>query len=390
MEALVKYFIKDYKNVKSPTVRKAYGNLTSIIGILVNILLFAAKFVIGTLFSSVSIVGDAVNNLSDAGSCLISLVSFKLSSKPDDKKHPFGHARIEYLSSLLVAGIIIYLSITLFKESFQKMLNPGLPEVSILMISVLILSILAKLYLYMINKNFGNRISSKVMLATAADSLSDVIATGAVLLSMIISPLIHYSLDGIMGIIVSIIIFKSGYEIVKDSLDVLLGGTPSEETVKLISDFVKSYDCILGIHDLLVHDYGPSKLFASVHAEVNASMNFIDCHDIIDNIEKDIYEKHGIKLVIHMDPIVVDDKLTNNIRKKLKEMIKDIDDSLSCHDFRMVVGDTHTNLIFDVVVPYDYEHDFDYLNDEINKRISAVSDIYRTVITFERDMCLQK
>lgn len=383
----MKKFIKDYSNVTNAKVRKAYGNLASIIGIVMNLLLFVAKFVIGTLFSSVSIVGDAVNNLSDAGSCLISLISFKLSSKPDDKEHPFGHARIEYLSSLLVSGIIIYLSITLFKDSVQKIIHPGAAEVSAIMIVVLLLSILAKFFLYKLNKDLGNKISSKVMLAAAADSLSDVMATGAVLLSMIISPIIHYSLDGIMGVVVALIIFKSGLEIVKDSLDVLLGGTPSEETVKLISDFIMKYDCVLGIHDLVVHDYGPSKLFASVHAEVNASMDFVECHDVIDNIERDMHEKYGINLVIHMDPIVVDDKVTNTTRSQIKVIIKDIDPSLSFHDFRMVAGESHTNLIFDVVVPYEYKHDFDFIKEEINKKVFALSNKYRTVITFERNMC---
>ena len=387
MDFIIKHFIKDYTNVKDSKVRKAYGNFGSIVGIIVNLFLFAAKFAIGTIFASVAIVGDAVNNLSDAGSCIISIISFKLSAKPDDKEHPFGHARIEYLSSLLIAAVIIYLSFSLFGESVHKIMNPSPIEISGIMIFVLALSIFAKCMLYFFNKKLGNFISSKVMMATAADSLSDALATGAVLISTIVSPLIHYSLDGWMGIVVSVLILKSGAEIVKDSLDVLLGGTPSEETVKLISNVVTSHDCVLGVHDLVVHDYGPSKLFASVHAEVNANTDFVACHDQIDNIEKEMLEKYGISLVIHMDPIVVDDEVTNKMRRCLKNIVTQIDERLSCHDFRMVVGETHTNLIFDVVVPYEYNREFDDIKKDIDEKLNEVDSRYRTVITFERSMC---
>ncbi|MEG1621401.1 MAG: cation diffusion facilitator family transporter, partial [Oscillospiraceae bacterium] len=383
---LIKRFVKDYENVQDEIVRSRYGNLGSIVGILVNLLLFSSKFLIGTIFNSISIVGDAINNLSDAGSCIVTIISFKLSSRPDDHEHPFGHARIEYIASLAVALTVIILGFELIKNSITKILNPTEISFNFIMVIVLSLSVLAKLWLYYFNKNLGNKISSTMMLAAAADSLSDVLATSAVIVSTVLSPVLKFSLDGWMGAIVSILIFKAGFEIIKDALDKLLGGSPSAKVVSLIHNFVCSYDGIYGIHDLVVHDYGPTKTFASLHAEVDARVDALVSHDIIDNIEQDILHKHKIHLVIHMDPIVTDDPETNQVRKDISQLATDIYKGLTVHDLRMVKGETHCNIIFDVVVPYDCKESFPNLRTEFIKDIKLMNSSYNPVIVFERDL----
>ncbi|MEG1964838.1 MAG: cation diffusion facilitator family transporter [Oscillospiraceae bacterium] len=386
MNFLIKRFVKDYENVQDEIVRSRYGNLGSIVGILVNLLLFSSKFLIGTIFNSISIVGDAINNLSDAGSCIVTIISFKLSSRPDDHEHPFGHARIEYIASLAVALTVIILGFELIKNSITKILNPTEISFNFIMVIVLSLSVLAKLWLYYFNKNLGNKISSTMMLAAAADSLSDVLATSAVIVSTVLSPVLKFSLDGWMGAIVSILIFKAGFEIIKDALDKLLGGSPSAKVVSLIHNFVCSYDGIYGIHDLVVHDYGPTKTFASLHAEVDARVDALVSHDIIDNIEQDILHKHKIHLVIHMDPIVTDDPETNQVRKDISQLATDIYKGLTVHDLRMVKGETHCNIIFDVVVPYDCKESFPDLRTEFTKNIKLINSSYNPVIVFERDL----
>lgn len=386
MEYLIKKFIKDYKNVDNPIVREKYGQLGSIVGIIVNIFLSAGKFIVGTIFKSVAIVGDAINNLSDAVSCIVTIVSFKLSNKPDDKEHPFGHARIEYISSLAVAVTIIIVAFELCKNSIDKIIHPEKDIFSLVAAIVLIISILAKLWLYYFNKKLGKKISSGIILAAAADSLSDVMATSAVLLSSIISPIINFSLDGYMGAFVSILIFKSGVDIIKDALDKLLGGAPSEETVKLIHDFVCSYDGIYGVHDLMVHDYGPTKTFASLHAEVDNKIETLKSHDTIDNIEQDMLHKHKIHLIIHMDPIVTDDPETNQMKKEVMQFAGEVYSGLTIHDFRMVKGDTHSNLIFDVVVPYDCKKSFQDMKLQLETKIKSVNPRYNAVMVFERDL----
>ncbi|MEG0899333.1 MAG: cation diffusion facilitator family transporter [Oscillospiraceae bacterium] len=386
MNFLIKRFVKDYENVQDEIVRSRYGNLGSIVGILVNLLLFSSKFLIGTIFNSISIVGDAINNLSDAGSCIVTIISFKLSSRPDDHEHPFGHARIEYIASLAVALTVIILGFELIKNSITKILNPTEISFNFIMVIVLSLSVLAKLWLYYFNKNLGNKISSTMMLAAAADSLSDVLATSAVIVSTVLSPVLKFSLDGWMGAIVSILIFKAGFEIIKDALDKLLGGSPSAKVVSLIHNFVCSYDGIYGIHDLVVHDYGPTKTFASLHAEVDARVDALVSHDIIDNIEQDILHKHKIHLVIHMDPIVTDDPETNQVRKDISQLATDIYKGLTVHDLRMVKGETHCNIIFDVVVPYDCKESFPDLRTEFTKDIKLINSSYNPVIVFERDL----
>ena len=349
---LIRWFVKDPSNIKNTKVRDSYGRLGSIVGIVVNLILFAGKFTVGTLVGSVAITADAVNNLSDAGSSIITLVSFKLSSIPADSEHPFGHARIEYLASMVVAILILFLGVELGRDSITAIFHPTTIGTSLPMILVLVCSILTKIWLYVFNKKIGNKIDSSVMIAAATDSLSDTLATSAVLFSAIFSPIFNFQLDGYMGVVVSVLIFISGIHIIRDTLDKLLGNAPSDELVDEIQAFIMSRDGVMGVHDLMVHSYGPGKCFASVHVEVPAKEDILKSHDIIDNIERDILRDKNINLVIHLDPVVTDDPIIERYRISVKQALVEIDKTLSMHDFRAVIGDTHNNFIFDVVVPH--------------------------------------
>jgi len=383
-DLLLKYFIRDYEDLKNSKVREQYGKLSSIVGIVVNVFLFIMKFAVGTWSHSVSIIGDAVNNLSDAGSSVISLVSFKLSNKPPDKDHPFGHARIEYIASSVVGFIIILIGWELVKTSFEKILHPSPIEFSIITPFILVFSILAKLWLYRLNINVGKRINSSVIQATAADSLSDVMATSGVLASTIISPLIGFQLDGYMGVAVAIFIIISGIKILKDMLDTLLGKMPSNDLINKIVTYIGKYPGVIGIHDLVVHDYGPHRCFASVHVEVDARIDVLESHDLIDNIERDITMELDIPLVIHMDPIVMDDPFVNELYELTKQVINKIDDSLSMHDFRVVKGATHSNMIFDVTVPFGFKKEESQIVEKITTEVKKVNANLYPVITIDR------
>ncbi|MDD2619706.1 MAG: cation diffusion facilitator family transporter [Syntrophomonadaceae bacterium] len=381
---LLKFFIRNYEDVKNPNVREQYGKLGGIVGIVVNVFLFIIKFAVGTWSHSVSIIGDAVNNLSDAGSSVISLISFKMSNKPPDKDHPFGHARIEYIASSIVGFLILLIGWELIKTSFEKILHPSAIEFSIITVFVLGFSILAKLWLYRLNTNLGKRINSSVMNATAADSLADVTATSAVLASTIISPLIEFQLDGYMGVAVAIFIMISAIKILKEMLDSLLGRMPSSELINMIVAYIKKYPGVLGIHDLVVHDYGPHRCFASVHVEVDARVDVLESHDLIDNIERDISAELDIPLVIHMDPIVIDDPFVNQMHQLTEQVIKMIDTSISMHDFRVVKGATHSNIIFDVTIPFNYKKEESQIIEEITRGINEINKNLNPVITIDR------
>lgn len=382
---LAKKFIPNYEDMEDGEVRKAYGNLTSTVGILNNIVLFAFKFLAGTLAHSVSITADAVNNLSDAGSSVISLISFRLSSKPADEKHPFGHARYECIASMVVACLILLLGLELIKTSVVKIMHPEAIHFQILSVMILLFSMSVKLWMYAYNHTYAVKLKSSIMEATAADSISDVMATGAVLLSTLLSPVLHFNLDGYMGVIVAIFILKAGTEIIKNALDELLGQAPDEDLVKAIQDKINSYDGVLGMHDLVVHDYGAHQTFASVHVEVDCKADVLKSHDMIDNIERDFKEHMGLEMVIHMDPINIDDPLTNELRTMMHTILKGIHEDLSMHDFRIVPGETHTNMIFDVVVPFHVKLNNQELLDDL---IAAVreqkGDNYYLVVTFDR------
>lgn len=382
---IIRSFIKDYENVKDPSVREAYGKLGSSVGILINIFLSITKIVIGTIFSSISITADGVNNLSDAGSSVVTFIGFKMSGKPADKEHPFGHARIEYLTGLAVGAIILVLGSELIKSSVKEIINPEVSVFSWVMVCVLAISIAVKIWLSFFNSRLADKISSSTMKAAAMDSRNDVIATTAVLASLFVSRFSGLEIDGYMGVVVAIFILYSGFSILKDILNPLLGEMPDQEFIKKIENKVLSYEGILNIHDLVVHNYGPNKYFATVHAEVDAKEDILKSHDIIDNIERDFARDLSINLVIHLDPIVTNDSEINQLRGMTESTIREIDERLTMHDFRVVKGETHTNLIFDVVIPVDYEIKSSELVKEIEKKIKSVDEKYYTVITVDKN-----
>lgn len=382
-ELLLKTFVKNYDNVQDPKVRQSYGKLGSTAGILANLLLFGSKFVVGTLTNSVAITADAVNNLSDAGSSVISLISFRLSGKPADKEHPFGHARVEYIASMIVALLILLLGGELAKTSVQKILNPQEIVWNPIAIWVLAGSILVKLWMFSLNRNLGRRINSSVMAATATDSFSDVLATSGVLIATVVAHLSGLLLDGWVGVVVACFILWSGVGIIREALNKLLGDAPSAELTQMIEGFVLSYKGIIGVHDLVVHNYGPGRCFASLHAEVPACEDILVSHDIIDNIEREIALQHDVHLVIHLDPVITDDPEVEEMRSRVAELAKSIAQGVSVHDFRIVKGVTHTNLIFDVAIPSECPMSNDVLLEGLHKGVSRWGSYY-PVVTLDR------
>lgn len=384
MSKMEQDYDKESINLHDTDLRERYGKISSFVGIFVNVFLFAIKLFIGRLFHSVAVTADAVNNLSDAGSSVISLVSFKLAGMPADKEHPFGHERIEYLASSVVGFLIIMLGVELLKTSFEKILHPDEIVFSMLTVGVLLFSIVVKFFLYFFNIRLGKRFNSSVMKATAVDSLSDVLATSSVLLSTVVSPLIGLQLDGYMGVAVSILIMISGINILREMLDTLLGEKPAAELVERIENAIKKYDGVLGVHDLVIHSYGPRRFFATAHVEVDAKNDVLASHDLIDNIEREVEEQLNIHLVLHMDPLTMDDPDVNRWREMTKEIVAEVNESLSMHDFRVVKGVTHTNLIFDVVVPYQCQKNDRQVIEEITQKIQAQGENLFPVITIDR------
>lgn len=382
---LIKVFIKDYDNVRDSNVREAYGTLGSIVGIIANAVLSISKIAVGTIFNSISITADGVNNLSDAGSSVVTLIGFKISSKPADKDHPFGHARIEYLTGLAVGVIIILLGVELIKSSIDKIMHPEQLNFSWAMVFVLVLSILIKLWLSYFNYKIGEKISSSTVKASAADSRNDVIATSAVLVSVFIAKLTGYTIDGFMGLLVALFILYSGISILKDILNPLLGEMPDPDFIESIENKILSYEGIINIHDLVVHNYGPNRYFATVHAEVDANEDIMKSHDMIDNIERDFSKDLGINLVIHLDPTITNDKEINHLKNLTEKIVKEIDECLSIHDFRVVKGETHTNLIFDVLVPVTYEVKISELVKNIERDVQKENKNYYAVVTVDRN-----
>lgn len=380
---LIKKFIRNYEDTRDPMVRESYGKFSSILGIICNILLCTSKILVGLIFNSVSITADGINNLSDAGSSIITFIGFKLASKPADKDHPFGHARIEYIAGLVVAFIILLLGVELIKTSFAKIISPEPLEFSIIMVLVLILSILVKLFMYVANNNISKRISSTTIKATAKDSLNDVISTTAVLVSIIITKITNLQLDGYIGMLVAIFIIISGIEILKEILNPLLGEPPSKDLLDAVFNKLMSYDGVLNIHDLVIHSYGANKYFATVHVEVSYKEDILESHDMIDNIERDFLSDMGINLVIHLDPIVTDDAETNKIKKEVMGIVKKLGEDYSMHDFRIVKGSTHTNIIFDVVAPTECKVQSKDLIYQISKEIKKLDETYYPIIVID-------
>ena len=382
---IIKKFIKDYENVNEPKVRESYGTVSSITGIVVNVILSAGKILTGILFNSISVMADGVNNLSDGASSIITLIGFKISGKPADKDHPFGHARMEYLAGFILGIAILLVGVELIKSSFNKIINPVKTVFSIEMTVVLSISILVKLWLSVFYNKLGSKISSATIKAARTDSRNDVVATTVVLLSVFISKLTGYEVDGYVGILVALFVLYSGYDILRDILNPILGEMPDGEFISSIENKIISYDGIVNIHDLVVHNYGPNRYFATVHAEVNAKEDILKSHDLIDNIERDFARELNINLVIHLDPIITDDEEINELRGMTDKIVKSIDERLTMHDFRVVKGETHTNLIFDVVVPVDYDIKSSKLVNLIEKEVQNKNETYFAVVTVDKN-----
>lgn len=384
---LSRLFVRDFKNTTSPTVRRAYGTMVSVVGVVLNLLLFGAKFTVGTLTGSVSIRADAINNLSDAGSQIISFLSFRISAKPADREHPFGHARIEYVASMIVSFLILLIGVELLKESIARIITPQPPERSWISVAVLGGSILVKLWMAYFNRTVGRRIDSAVMRATAADSLSDVLSTGAVLIStlvMLAFPELNINLDAYMGVLVAVLILIAGVKILLEAKDSILGEAPSDEIVRRITDLVKQYPTALGIHDLEVHNYGPGHIIATLHVEVDGKVDVFASHDMIDNIEQRLRREYGIAATIHMDPIVTDDAVIAELRARVLSAVRQIDPDINLHDFRLVSGTTHSNLIFDLAVPFENKMPEDRLRADVAEKIRQIDSSYRAVVTIDR------
>ncbi len=383
---LVRLFIKNSDKVEEPAVRGAYGTLAGFVGIFCNGILCIGKLVIGALSGSVSITADAVNNLSDASSNIVTLVAFRLAQKPEDKEHPYGHARIEYLSGLAVAALILIIGVQLAKDSFEKVLHPAEVEFSWALVIVLVMSILIKLWMSMFNHALGEKIGSTSLMATAADSRNDVLSTGAVLLAAIAAHFTGLNLDGYVGFLVALFILYSGIGIAKDTISPLLGAPADEELVHLVKHEISHFDPrILGIHDLMVHDYGPGQTFASIHVEVDRNEDVMEIHEMIDNAERRMLEEHRIHLTIHYDPIVTDDAEVSRMRERVSAQLKILDRRLTFHDFRMVAGNDRTNLIFDVVLPYDLRGQERELQEKLEEALQTPEMVYHTVITFDTE-----
>lgn len=350
---LIKLFIKDADNTANAAVRSRYGVLSGAVGIACNLLLTIAKFLIGSLTNSIAITADAVNNLSDAGSSAVTLFSFKAANRPADDEHPFGHGRIEYIAALGVAFLILMMGFELVRSSIDKIMHPEALSFSVPALIVLLLSIGVKIWMALFNHQLGKRIDSPAVGAVVMDSVSDTAATTVSMLALILSKFTSLPLDGYMGIIVALFIFYTGIQIVRDTVGNLLGQAPDPKLVKALETEILSFEGVVGVHDLIVHDYGPNRIFASAHAEVPSNADIMKSHDTIDLIEREIKKKFHMDMVIHMDPIVVEDEQVNRLRLQLSEIVRSIDPRFTIHDFRMVEGPTHTNLIFDLVIPHN-------------------------------------
>lgn len=386
-ELLCRLFVKDRENIKSPAVRRAYGTLASIVGIIVNVVLAAGKITVGLLFGAISLAGDGINNLSDAGSQIISLISFKLAAKPADRDHPFGHARIEYVASMIVSFFVMLVGWNLFSESLGKIFDAGnVTDGSNiwLMVGVLAVSILSKLWLVLFNRRIANKIDSAVMRATAADSLSDAGASTAVLVAMLIFKFTGVDIDGYMGVAVAVVIFIAGIKILNDTKNSILGEAPSDEVVEGIKAIVAEFPEALGIHDMVVHSYGPARFVANLHIEVDGSKDIFESHDMIDLIEKRLNIELGIQSNIHMDPIVVDDEEVNNMRAFVLDRVKTVDERLAIHDFRFVRGKTHTNLLFDISAPFEVKLTDDEIKNAVQGKIAEEKSDHFVVVNVDR------
>lgn len=383
-ELLTRVFIKDRNNVSDPKVRGAYGRLCSIVGIVCNVLLCGFKMLVGFLTGSVAITADAINNLSDASSSIISLLGFKLSEKPADDEHPYGHGRYEYLSALTVAALVMVVGFEMVGSSLDKILNPAPVDFGLFPVIVLVASILVKLWMAFFNNKIGKKINSATLTATAKDSRNDVISTSAVLASTVISHFTSLELDGWMGMAVALFILYSAHGMIVDSISPLLGDPPSPELVNSINEKILSYPGVLDTHDLIIHDYGPGRKFASVHVEMAAEANVLESHDIIDNIERDLSEEFGMLTSIHYDPVITSDPRIDVLKSDILEILAELDEGITMHDLRIVPGNSHTNVIFDCVLPRSSKMSEGEFKSYVSKKVAKKHASHYCVITVDR------
>lgn len=387
---LIKLFVKNYKDTNDKTVRERYGTLGSLVGIFCNILLCLIKITAGLIAKSMSIIADGLNNLSDMGSSVITMIGFRLSGKPADKDHPYGHGRMEYMSAFIVSVLIIIVGFELALSSVKSLVfGDKAPKYTVLSIIILAVSVFVKLWMYLFNRKLSKLINSDALSATAQDSINDAVTTTAILISTLISYFINvpFNLDAIMALLVSMFILWSGISSAKGTITSLLGKAPDKELVEKIESTVMSFDGFLGIHDLIVHDYGPGRQFASLHIEVPQNVNIVECHEQIDLCEKVVLEQTGVNLVIHMDPIDTDNEVVTNTKNLILKLVKNIDDRLTIHDFRMTPSSNQrTNLIFDVVLPADSDMTDEYIISQISKKAREINETFACVITVDRDM----
>ena len=388
IELLARLFIRGRDTLAPSALRQASGQLCGVVGIGLNLLLFAVKFFAGTLSGSIAITADAFNNLSDAGSSLVTLLGFRLAGRKPDPEHPFGHGRMEYISGLVVAGLIVLMGVELFKSSLKKILQPEAIVSSPLVLLILALSVAVKLYMFYYNRSIGKRIKSSAMTATATDSLSDAVSTTAVLVATLVAQFTGLNIDGWVGMLVALFILFSAYKAAKETLSPLLGQTPEPEFVEHIQQIVLSYPEVQNVHDLVVHDYGPGRVMISLHAEVPADGDLLQLHDVIDNIEHRLKKELGCMAVIHMDPIVTNDAHTTALHQAVAEQVKTIDPRLTIHDFRIVPGPSHTNLIFDVVVPYDVKLSGEQVRRRIGELVAQMDGNYFAVVQIDSSYVL--
>ena len=381
---LVRRFVKNPEDAQNPSVRTAYGVLASGVGIGLNLLLAFVKFALGVVSGSLAVTADAVNNLSDAFGSVVSLVSVRFAQKPVDKEHPFGHGRVEYIGSLVVGGLIVMMAVNLLRDGVGAILSPQLLRLSLPVVGLLVLSMGAKLWLYFFYRELGQKTDSAPLLAASKDSLSDVAATGAVLLSLGVQAGWHWLVDGYASILVSLFVFKAGYEVCRDTIGLLLGSKPSPQKVAALEAALLSSEGILGLHDLVLHDYGPGRCFATVHAEVSVKEELVAIHELIDRAERDIGDQMNLMLCIHMDPVVTDDPKANAVQKKLSDYLRGFDEHLSLHDFRMVPGDARINLIFDCVLPPGYGRKED-LHRSLVEYAKSLDLRYELIVHFDQE-----
>lgn len=381
---LARWLIRDWESVHTPSVRRAYGVLCGAVGILLNALLFAGKLFAGTLSGSIAITADAFNNLSDAASSLITLIGFRMAGQKPDPEHPFGHGRIEYISGFIVSMAILLMGFELLSSSVQKIVSPEPVSFSPLAAGILVASIAVKLYMCFYNRRVGKKIDSAAMRATAMDSLSDSVATAVVLVAMLVGHWTNLMIDGWCGLLVALFILYAGVNAAKETIGPLLGQPPTREFVEQIEQYVLSYDSVVGLHDLIVHNYGPGRTMISLHAEVPVTADILEMHDMIDNIEHGLRERMGCEAVIHMDPVVLDDERLSALRETVRGFAAEIDPAITIHDFRMVSGPTHTNLIFDAVVPYKFRLSDEEVRRQLSERIRALDGNYYAVIDIDK------